>query len=415
MAKRKRKDKDVLQLTENERREVELMIDRLRLQDPNGQSLANCLKTLRQVLGDRQRVAAALLDDLSRRDNGVCFRAFCELRSVVTDKKLAKVVRQAEYRLRQKGYPLPEETQNVSDASAPVTLIRQEVRKEECHLVTPPVGAGLWQYSAYLPIKGEADFLMVVLAVTAPFEGQMFHASFQSRKKYRELLRGSAEHLDAQPHPVPVAHMAQVFFELERLGRLDTLKRDQILLARQALSPHGIGTGSFGSHVFWREKLPVDPGYDPEFLADVAVGEVSWVVPLFQDSQALKTAAMELETARRSVLVVPDHVKAAQEREIVATAARAVFDARVRDILTAHYLETSLARHLTGDDEGAALFLALSEHMQSLKDPGESPVTARLTAWALQVLHGVSTSLAEEPDDEEKEPEAEHGGLILPR
>ncbi|SMC20689.1 hypothetical protein SAMN02746041_00989 [Desulfacinum hydrothermale DSM 13146] len=409
----KKKTKNLLNLTENERREVELMIDRLRLQDPNGQSLDHCLKTLKEVLESRQKLATALLDYLSRQENGVCFRAFCELRSVVTEKKLVKVVRKAEYRLRQKGFRLPDEARHEPDPSTPVTLIRQETRKKECHLVTPAEG-GIWQYSAYLPIKGEPNFLMVVLTVTSPFKAEMFHASFQPRKKYRELLRGSVEHMDAHAHAVPLAHMAQVFFELDRLNRLQTLKRDQILLARQALSPHRSGETGFRCQVFWRDELPSHNGGDVDSLVESALRDLGSTVPIFLESEIPEMAAAELETVQSSVLVVPDHVKAAQEGEVVAKAARAFFDSQLLEILANHYLETSLSRYLADDHRGAGLFLALAEHVASLKDPGESPVTVRLMAEALRALYDVSFGPEDELPDVDDETESDRGGLILP-
>ncbi len=134
-------------LSENERAELSFFMDRLRMQDPRGPSLENCLKSLKQALSRREVLAAALLEALSREGGEVCFRAFCELQGIVRDKRLEKIVRQAAFRFRQKGFDVPRGSAPTPEAST-VSLIKAESVKNECLMAASPIHHA-FQYAAY--------------------------------------------------------------------------------------------------------------------------------------------------------------------------------------------------------------------------------------------------------------------------
>ncbi len=89
-----------------EEREIEAIIDRLNVQNPEGESFKNCLDSLKKFLSDKEHLAVAILERISQNPSPASLKAFKSIKEVVKSKKWLKLVKQIEYRLSQKGFVL---------------------------------------------------------------------------------------------------------------------------------------------------------------------------------------------------------------------------------------------------------------------------------------------------------------------
>ena len=74
-----KKGKEDLSLTPEQSDELQMILDRLAVQDPEGESFEGYLHSLRNSLSGRPLVAAALIDRLSRNPAPTGFRTFQSL------------------------------------------------------------------------------------------------------------------------------------------------------------------------------------------------------------------------------------------------------------------------------------------------------------------------------------------------
>lgn len=139
-------------LTDVEKRELEAILDRLSVQNPNGESFMNWLESLKNAFSNRQRFVAALLDVISKSPTETGKKVFLALKDSVRDKELRKIVRKAEYRMIQKG-ALPKEPYSQSEK---VVLFSDKLKninieeRGEAHLWILPL-SGLCAVSLYIP------------------------------------------------------------------------------------------------------------------------------------------------------------------------------------------------------------------------------------------------------------------------
>jgi len=111
MAKRragKKKDQNkALLLDAGDMQELDLVMDRLRVQCPGGDSLEHCLRSFRAALADRPLLVAALLERLSKEATPVTHQAYLALKDLVLGTPYERLLRQADYRFRQRGLEPP--------------------------------------------------------------------------------------------------------------------------------------------------------------------------------------------------------------------------------------------------------------------------------------------------------------------
>lgn len=154
MAKYKKSADLKSELTEIEKRELEAILDRLSVQNPNGESFQSWVDSLKTAFSQRERLLAAFLDTLSRSPTEAGLRVFNALKDSVKDKALRKVVKAAEYRLEQKGLLKKE------SASEPVVIFSEKnIRSKDLELAE----AHIW----LLPLCGRFCVTLYVPSMTA--------------------------------------------------------------------------------------------------------------------------------------------------------------------------------------------------------------------------------------------------------
>ncbi len=93
-----KKGKEDLSLTREESDELQMILDRLAVQNPEGQSFDGYLHSLLNSLSGRPLMAAALIDRLSRNPGLTGFRTFQTLKKAVETSPYKRSLKQAAYR-----------------------------------------------------------------------------------------------------------------------------------------------------------------------------------------------------------------------------------------------------------------------------------------------------------------------------
>ncbi len=400
----KKSRKVEFRLTPEECSELEMIADRLMVQDPNGESLGNYLKTLRGVLGGREHLIAALIDKLGKNPTSVGFKTFVAVKDSIQGKQLQRVVKQTGYRFAQKGFVV-----EPGGASAEkVVLIPKEVRKPLAYLI--PAEGTFGFMTALIP---ESKY-PAPMAVSAFFEDDFDHLFVRvvdsSYRTFREYIQKIGENLSRKkPCEVPIRHAARVFFELlEWFPKKESLP--EIEEARQLLQPY---------------HDPQEPPYAYELMPalddrerlfhDVDVEALwedidpSWLVFPQSDLLPYWEKIQELETP---VLVLPSEVQHERITDWLRKAADEICVGARRFFYQRFFEEQALLFKLSSEESAALGCWAIVQHLRSGAPAGENPFFIRLAVYSIQYHWGEEAKTQSVHDEEYRESES---GLILPK
>ena len=184
-----KKGKEDLSLTAEQSDELQMILDRLAVQDPEGESFEGYLHSLRNSLSGRPLEAAALIDRLSRNPAPTGFRTFQCLETIVESSPYKRNLKQAAYRFSQKGFTAAGQT----SAPEKVVLIQGEQRKAAAHLLM--VQGTMWIVSALIPEASTGSYVLLTAFLEddfATFNVRVAEAS--SPKLYRDYLQVLSAH-----------------------------------------------------------------------------------------------------------------------------------------------------------------------------------------------------------------------------
>ncbi|MEJ5349782.1 MAG: hypothetical protein WHS46_13965 [Desulfosoma sp.] len=390
---KKKKPADLLKISENEKAELSFFMDRLRMQDPQGPSLENCLRSLKQSLLQREALAAALLEALSHEGGPVCFRAFCALQEIVQDKRLTRIVRQAAYRFRQKGFVVCEASAPVQDSS-PVVLVKAQEMKNEAYLAASAKDH-MFQYSAYVFSKSEDSPCVILMTLGAGFSCELLGIYSLSRREFKDKLRKIADFLESPIREVSLGHMARVHETLVSFNRIPAEYRTDVPMVRRLLEPYVLEDPRPYFLQMWDQKgLAPLREVDLPDLVDFITSNLE-VVPyegLFSDKSALERWVTGLKTIQDGVIRIPRYLAEERLDKSLGEATRELFPLEVCRGLAKDWEEVALWTLLNEDDPfRVEKVFALSEHAQDLKDSGSSPVMRRIVELAMAIFFNFFT------------------------
>lgn len=384
-------------LSENERAELSFFMDRLRMQDPQGPSLENCLKSLKQALAHREALAAALLDALSREGGEVCFRAFCELQGIVRDKPLEKIVRQAAFRFRQKGFDVPRGSAPSPDAS-PVALIKAGSIKNECYMVAN-LNHHAFQYAAYVYSKHNAAYGMVVVFLGPLFRGEGLALLHESRRGFKDLLKYGSQKFESRIQEIPLGHVARVVNDLAAMGRIPPDCESDLKKVQKLLEPHHLDDPRPYFVQLWEQKVqgPLREVHEDELVPFLA--EQLLVIPTGADmprETALEVAKEELKEILGGMIEVPKFVQRERERDRIQAITGRLISQEFCRLLGRHWEEYALWLLLDEDFSMAEKVYGLAEQARAVTDPGASRLMARYVEILMFIRFGLLTQDLEE-------------------
>jgi hypothetical protein len=390
-------------LSTEESRELEMILDRLSVQNPEGTSLENYLKSLEKILQGRENLVAALLEQLARKPSKVGFQTFGALRNLVQDKKLTKSMKQVGYRFSQQGFSVEQPMQPVAN----VVLVQKEGRKPVAHVL--PVDGTFWLFAALIPESGYATPTLITALMEQDFEGVYIKVTEGSQKNYREYLRKAGERdADRKPVEVPIHHAARLFFELVDLAKTKGTSPEQNH-ANKLLSPYH----DLQKPPYAYELMPSlqDPR---EHLGDVDVAELfklidwSWLVFPQEELAPYRHKMQDLENP---VLVIPPEIQEERTADLMKRAADDLCVAKTRWLFQRFFEEQALWLKSASKDDLAWSAWIVAQHLRSEAPASDNPVVREMVTLSMH-RHWPK-------DFEEKERQTEpyyrtDSGLIVP-
>jgi len=190
-------------LSQEERAQLQVLLDRVSAQDPAGESLAQFLGSVRLVLEQSPDVGLAFVEALGSMTTPVALKALEALQEIPVAKPLRRAVKTALYRLGRHGLSPEREP---GEAAPRVLVPRPADRRAEAWAGWPET-SGDRGLIVVVPESGAAYLL--AMAVVNPAAGfRDLQVSGTTRKGVRALVAELTGHESTGLRPIPLPHAA---------------------------------------------------------------------------------------------------------------------------------------------------------------------------------------------------------------
>lgn len=371
----KKNKKPGIQLNAEEVRELEMILDRLSVQDPEGESLEVYLESLHTALAGREQLIGALLQKLSRNPSEVGFRAFLSFENQLDGKGLRRIVKRARYRFEQRGYSQGEEE---SGAEPNVVLVHKESKQPVAHLV--PADDVIWLVTALFPGEGT-----VPLGISAYAEKRFRSVSVKitesSHRSYREYLRKLSEYVTHRAFEVPIWHAARVYFDMLRFHGEEPVSQEADQLKRLFQPFYDADQQPYAYQL-----LPVleNPADWPADLQIEPLLEKLVQAELHFSKEELTPYMDKIYEVEHSVLVVRPEIQHERGLSIMKKAVAELCSGEKRLLYQRVFEELALRLHLTGEETLARAAWSVAQHLQSAAAVEDNAVMAALVAVSMK-------------------------------
>jgi hypothetical protein len=402
-----KKGKEDLSLTREQSDELQMILDRLAVQDPEGESFEGYLHSLRNSLSGRPLQAAALIDKLSRNPAPNGFRTFQCLETIVESSPYKRSLKQAAYRFSQKGFTAAGQT----PPPEKVVLIQGEHRKATAHLLM--VHGTMWIVSALIPEASMGSYVLLTAFLEddfATFNVRVAEAS--SPKQYRDYLQVLSAHAIGRRCPeIPLRHVARLFFDMLAFwtgkGSYAQLER-----ARDLLKAHY----DPDKKPYVYELMPEIENpekYFPELKIEelLEAMDLSW---LRFDKEALAPYHEKLKALDSPLLVVPREVQAERVQEVLYNAAETLCVGAKRYLFTRFFEEQAMAFKLSGAEDKARWAWIAAGNLAGRSSVGKNPVVLKLVMYSMRFYWPEDFKAARQTEETGEPEHRTPSGIILP-
>lgn len=403
-----KKGKTEFALSREESEELQMIIDRLAVQNPEGESLDRYLNSLGNTLASRPHLAVVLIDTLSKNPTQTGYRTFLALEKIIAPTSFKRHLKQAAYRFTQRGFAASEES-----SPRKVVLIQGESRKSAAHLLLVP--GTLWLLSVLVPESGHTGHTIITAFLEDDFDTFIVKIADSSSKLYKDYLQKLTSHAGgAKPVEIPIRHAARLYFdmvdfwtarkpypEMERAG--DLLQRFR--------EPD--------SRPYAYELLP--PIDDPaRHLAEVDVGallegmDLTWLT--FR-KPVLAPFHEKLRTLDSPLLVVPREIQVQRSLDAIRNAADTLCTGDTRLLYRRYFEEYAMAFKLAAAEEKANRAWIVAQHLATDAPAGENPAVYQMVVHSLRTHWPNEFNEAQAQAGAEPQPGTERrteSGIILP-
>jgi hypothetical protein len=407
--KRGKEESTGVKLSSEQQQEVEMLLDRLRVQDPRGMSLESYLQSLRGALNGKEAIVLALLEKLSKPPTAVGYRMYLMVKDLFAGKNFRRAVKQAGYRFQQAGY----RDDSMPASTREITLIPSEEKKPIARMSSPDEEGG-WVLTALLPDAqlGRVYFSMVLRSPLRVLEAMSMECSL---RLYRHLMKENGLNLPGELWEIPIWHLAKTAFDALE-NNAEACSPEQIRAARRLLKPY-----------YDPDRLPYAYELLPalehpeEHLGEIDIAALLRNLPhaglLFpkKDLQPLWERLQQVDTA---LVVVPPAVREQRARAIAGAAADEICAGKTRYGLQRFLEEQALLFKLEGKEDLARSAWIAAQHLRSSQPAHANPVVEGLVNISLYYYwHDDFERENERPTDQKVDAGfyQTESGLVLPR
>jgi len=371
----KKSKKPETRLTLEEARELEMILDRLSVQSPEGESLESYIQSLHKALTGRESLVAVLIERLAGNPSEVGFRTFSSLRGLVEDTQYRRVAKQALYRFQQRGWGTVLEKAGAEK----VVLVQSESRESVAHFAPEP--EAFWLISALIHEAGYPEPLVVTAYPEERFRRFSVKVAGSSHRLYKNYLQNISASLSRKLCEIPLWHMARLFSELAEFCNADERAGGDIERARELLRPYQKP-----------ERLPyvyeLMPALDRpeerlrEVDSDTLLKDMAYPW-LFFSKEELFPYWQKIRELETSILVVSREIQEERSREILLNAVDELCVGKVRWLWQRFFEEEAMWLKLSAKDDLAMWAWIVAQHLASGGKPSESIVCLKIIGTSM--------------------------------
>jgi hypothetical protein len=402
-----KKGKEDLSLTPEQSDELQMILDRLAVQDPEGESFEGYLQSLRNSLSGRPLQAAALIDRLSRNPAPTGFRTFQNLEKIVENSPYKRSLKKAAYRFSQKGFAAAGQTA----APEKVVLIQGEQKKTASHLLM--VQGTMWLLSALIPDASTGSYVLLTAFLEDDFATfNVRVAESSSPRLYRDYLQVLSSHaIGRRCLEIPLRHVARLFFDMLDFwtgkGSYAQLER-----ARDLLKAYHDPAGKPYVYELMSEIENPDR-YFPELKIEelLEAMDLSW---LRFDKEELAPYHEKLKALDSPLLVVPREVQAERSQEVLYNAAETLCVGAKRYLFTRFFEEQAMAFKLSGAEDKARWAWIAAGNLAGGSPVEKNPVVVQLVVYSIRFYWPEDFKGAQQSEETSEREHRTQSGIILP-
>ena len=402
-----RKGKDHFSLTGGESQELQMILDRLAVQDPEGESFEGYLHSLRNSVSGRPLLGAVLIDSLSRNPSQTGFRTFQALYETIDASPYKRNLKQAAYRFSQKGFKAAEKI----SAPEKVVLIQGEHRKPTAHMCMVP--GTMWIVSAFIPEALQGGYALITAFLEDDFATfNVRVAESRTQKLYRDYLQELSVHaIGGRAHEIPLWHAARLFFEMLDFwtgkGSYAHLERARDFLKRYHEPDR---------RPYVYDLMP-EIEYPERHFSELKIEELCEAMDLSWLSfgkEELSPYHEKIKSLDSPLLVVPREVQVERGLDVLHDAAESLCVGAKLFLCERFFEEQAMAFKLSGAEDEAHWAWIIARSLAGPSPVGKNPAVSQLVRYSMRFHWNedfVSAQETEQPPERERRTES---GIILP-
>lgn len=406
-AKKARKRHDRIALTEEDRTQLQMLLDRVMAQDPEGEGFSQFVESLKPLIQRSVPFTLAFVDALGSTQSPVAVKVLQILQEIPAEKPMRRALKAALYRLERQGLVKKEE----ETESEPRVLIPRPADRQAEAWASWPESQGERGMVLKLPDAGRG-YVMAIAVVNSEGVFHEFEAIQTTRKGVRALLDKMTGGVQGRLIEIPLEHFRFLIEEVAGIYQ------------RQS---HALPSGYEPIHKYlasWVEVVSNPHVYnlldEKEIVEDPILLRTSdsllEVQPFvtWRLSEGLTQSFVEkIKELSESRLVISQSVQMERTAQIHREAAAEIFTLELRQHYRRLLEETALLLHLTDRPQEAKRALAVAIDLENeIGLLTEDNFILGLVKRSIESEVGQQVEGAEEQAQREMTTES---GLIIPR
>jgi hypothetical protein len=406
-AKKARKRHDRIALTEEDRTQLQMLLDRVMAQDPEGESFSQFVESLKPLIQRSVPFTLAFVDALGSTQSPVAVKVLQILQEIPAEKPMRRALKAALYRLERQGLVKKEE----ETESEPRVLIPRPADRQAEAWASWPESQGERGMVLKLPDAGRG-YVMAIAVVNSEGVFHEFEAIQTTRKGVRALFDKMTGGVQGRLIEIPLEHFRFLIEEVAEIYQ------------RQS---HALPSGYEPIHKYlasWVEVVSSPHVYnlldEKEIVEDPILLRTSdsllEVQPFvtWRLSEGLTQSFVEkIKELSESRLVISQSVQMERTAQIHREAAAEIFTLELRQHYRRLLEETALLLHLTDRPQEAKRALAVAIDLENeIGLLTEDNFILGLVKRSIESEVGQQVEGAEEQAQREMTTES---GLIIPR
>ena len=406
-AKKARKRHDRIALTEEDRTQLQMLLDRVMAQDPEGESFIQFVESLKPLIQRSVPFTLAFVDALGSTPSPVAVKVLQILQKIPAEKPVRRALKAALYRLERQGLVKKEE----ETESEPRVLIPRPADRQAEAWASWPESQGERGMVLKLPDAGRG-YVMAIAVVNSEGVFHEFEAIQTTRKGVRALLDKMTGGVEGRLIEIPLEHFRFLIEEVAEIYQ------------RQS---HALPSGYEPIHKYlasWVEVVSSPHVYnlldekeiveDPILLrTSDSLLEVQPFVTWRLSEGLIQSFVEKIKELSESRLVISQSVQMERTAQIHREAAAEIFTPELRQHYHRLLEETALLLHLTGRPQEAKRALAVAIDLEN--EIGLLTEDNFILGLVKRSIAGEVGSQVEGAEEQAKREMTTESGLIIPR